>query len=826
MPSIFCSRSIPGTALKKHRWLDFSEYALLLGAGAGTVASLATQQLIFASAPLSLLAALGLVNRQRLEQQLAKERRVTQALDKKLSQNVEALRDQVAELPTPELLTGFQRSVIAQNEQAVTRFSKALEHTRQQLEQQIDEIETPDLSLVYQDVMQLQDQYTYLCASLNNMSAQIQQLSSLSRLEDTEAQVSQLKTELMQLRVNLDTFSSDSKTSYAGLRDTLQHVERRLRQIPLQGNPAFLKEEIHELTRTIAEMVPRPEFLALSSSFQELREQHRHLRQLVEAKLKAPDPGTLAQVARVSEAPVMEDAAIAHTTATFDQTLTQLTAGLQQLEAALTQATGEAEAETPIIEATINQAVVNYLSRCRLQLSTLNQLTHQMEDQHQQLSQQLRDLPDILDAAAIGQQIERLQSRLDQTEDHLGTVKHAVDSWLGQSPHTTQMAGEAQWILDFPAAESFPEQEANVLKSSSRKALDQALLQARKRLLLVWPWAEDTPLDDAMVACFQQVLARKCRLEIGWCHLDYHSEGRLLRSINQRWGDYGYQHQQLKRALNKLLPLKQAYPDLFKFKILGTQENFLVCDRTFAVLGMQSLDSQSSVFPQVNLKLRTTNAQVIQQLIQRFDKPVLDAQDAMAYFNRGTTRYDLRDQPGAIADYTQVIEISPAQAMAYNNRGLAWADLGEFEKALQDFSQAISLDDHLFVAYCNRGVIRLDRRDYAGAIADLTEAVRLHPSSPIPYFYRGQALQALGDLIKAVADFSCTIERSPNLALPYCYRGAVYQKQGDTRRAIADLEVAARLLQTTGDVKNLTQVVRTLEKLQQTTPVRATAQVS
>ena len=92
--------------MKKHRWLDFTEYALLLGAGAGTVASVATQQMVLASAPLSLLAALGLVNRQRLEQQLSHHEGVTKATTGKLSADFETLQDQVAELPTPELLTG------------------------------------------------------------------------------------------------------------------------------------------------------------------------------------------------------------------------------------------------------------------------------------------------------------------------------------------------------------------------------------------------------------------------------------------------------------------------------------------------------------------------------------------------------------------------------------------------------------------------------------------------------------------------------------------------------------------------------------------------
>ncbi len=762
--------------------------------------------MILASAPLSLLAALGLVNRQRLEQQLNSHESATKATAGKLAADFETLQDQVAELPTPELLTGFQRSIIAQNEQAVTRFSKALEQTRQQLEKQIEEIETPDLSLVYQDVVQLQDQYTYLCASINNISSQMQQLSSVNRLEATETDIAQLKTEMMQIRVNLEAFSNDTKTSYAGLRDKIQHIERRIRQLPLQGNPSFLKEEVRELIKTVSEMVPRPEFLELNRSFQELRDQHRQLRQTVQGLPAVPEP-----------------APVATTAAAVDETLSQMTEGLSSLEKALTTATENNNSLTPTVEATINQAVVNYLSSFRLQLGKLNQLTHKLEGQHNELHQQLNQLPEVLDAAAMDRQMACLQSRLDKTEEQLGGVTQTIAQWTEQTPHSTAVGGEAQWILDFPTEN---DAEGPVTKSSSRKALDQALLQARKRLLLVWPWADDVELNDEMITRFRQVLERKCKLEIGWCHVETEPTGRLLQSINQRWGDSSEQRRRLKTALNLLLPLKQAYPNLFKFKVLGTKENFLVCDRTFAIVGVQSLQTQTSVFPNVNLKLKTANAEVIQHLIRRFDTPSLDPQDGDAYFNRGTTRYDLRDQPGAIADYSQVLELDPTHAVAYNNRGLAWADMGEFDKALSDFNQAINLDSHLFVSYCNRGLLRMEQDDAGGAMLDLSEAIALHPRSAIAYFYRGQAAQALGDTTQAIADFGSAIELSPNLALPYCYRGAAYQKQGDTRRAVADLEVAARLLRATGEVNNLTQVMRTLERLSQNEPVRATAQVS
>ncbi|MEM9485362.1 MAG: tetratricopeptide repeat protein, partial [Cyanobacteria bacterium P01_F01_bin.116] len=287
----------------------------------------------------------------------------------------------------------------------------------------------------------------------------------------------------------------------------------------------------------------------------------------------------------------------------------------------------------------------------------------------------------------------------------------------------------------------------------------------------------------------------------------------------QRWSENSTRHDQLKQALKQLLPLKQAYPDLFSFKILGTTENFAVCDSTTALIGMQTLATETSLFPTVNLKLRTSDPAVIQPLLQRFENPTIDQDDAGSYFNRGITRYDMRNYGGAVDDFTQVINICPSAA-AYNCRGVAWAEMGNIADALRDFGHAIRLDARLFAARCNRGALRTEVRDYDGAIKDLETAVEICPDSAIPYFYAGQALQAMGGLHQAIGQFGLAIERQPNLALPYCYRGTAHQKQGNLRQAIADLETAAQLLRTSGDINNLTQVMRKLNTLKQGLPVR------
>ena len=725
-----CIRQNP---VKKHSWLDWTEYALLLGSGAGTVASVATQQVLLAAAPLSLLAALGLIDRRQLQTKLSQSQSVMLSVNSKLDERLKDLHEQLEDLPTHEQLSAVRQSVIAQNQQDILSLSQIFEYTRDKLTSQIEERDIPELQELRQYLVKLQEQYTALCIDLKDIKSRCQQLSDMSRLEATEGMIAKLKAELMQLQVRSEKLGVETKNNYTGFNHQLEYLKQQIQQLTTDERQLLLKEEVQELVKTVSEMVSRDEFLELSTRFQELRVD----------KLMAQDKVTAFNTVQM---------AAEHRLKRLEQQLGQVTNSI---------------------------------------LETVTETVESL--QPQELAR-----------------IEQLQQRLDVTDQQLDTITESVLDAVAETLKPLQESIsnggiDNQWLLDFTKADG---------QSNSRQALEQLLDQTRERLVLVWPWANSVALDEGLLQQFRQVLERGARLDIGWCHQGDNHEHRLLRSINQRWSQDSTQHQQLKHTLNQLLPLKQTYPDLFSFKILGTTENFAVCDSTCALIGMQALATQTNLFPRVQLKLRTSDPAVIQPLIQRFEDPSIGVDDAEAFFNRGITRYDIRDYTGAVDDFTQVIGIRPS-AIAYNCRGVAWIDTRDYARALQDFGHAIRLDARLFAARCNRGVLRIEVRDYAGALNDFDVAVDLCPQNAIPYFYQGQAHQGLGDLRQAVRQFGLAIERKPDLALPYCYRAAAYQRQGKLRQAMADLETAARLLRTTGDVNNLNQVMRKLEILKQ-----------
>lgn len=720
--------------MKKHRWLNLTEYALLLGAGAGTVASVATQQVLLATAPLSLLAALGLINRRQLEAKLDQSQSVMLSVNGKLDQRLRDVQEQMEELSTHDQLAAVRQSIIAQNQQDILSLTQVFEYTRQTLTEKIDQQDIPELKELSQYVVNLQEQYSRLCIDLKDVRSRCQKLqqSDTSRLETTEASLAKLQAELMQLRVHVEVFGADTKNNHAGLSDKFNYLEQRVQQLTTEERQSLLRGEVQELVKTVSDMVPRDEFLDLSASLKARVVPQESILQLVQSF----DPAELDQ--------------------------------LQQ---------------------------------------RLNLLEHKLGHVTESVLEAVAETLEPLDQGIAS--MELLQHRLDATDQQMSTMTNVVLETVAETLEPLQTsisnATDSQWLLDFDNIEG---------KSNSRQALEQLLVQARNQVMLVWPWADSVELDEDLLAQFRQVLERNCRLHIGWCHRGDNREHPLLRSISQRWSENSVRHRQLKHALKQLLPLKQDYPTLFSFKILGTTENFAVCDSSCALIGMQTLSTQTSLFPTVQLKLRTTDPAVIRPLIQRFENPIIDSEDAASYFNRGITRYDMRTYGGAVDDFTQVLAIRPSAA-AYNCRGVAHVEMGNRAEALQDFGQAIRLDAHLFAARCNRGVLRMDVRDYRGALSDLEAAVDLRPQSAIPYFYLGQALQSLGNLRQAIGQFGLAIERQPELVLPYCYRGAVYQKQGNLRPAIADLETAARLLRISGDGNNLDHVMRKLTVLKQ-----------
>jgi tetratricopeptide (TPR) repeat protein len=783
-------------------WLKHTEQALLVGSGLGTVAAIAAQNVALASAPLTVMAAVGLLNRRQTERQLTEAQEKLARQQRQASHRLTSLSKQVTALPSPEALTNFQRSVLDRNNRTFLRMSEEIKSIRHHVDDRMQALHPPDLSQIHQDIAQLQDQYALTHTETQNLTSYVQRLATVPRIEGAEAKLSQVRTNLMQTRVTLEALRSETRNAIASLQDNMAQLERRAQEATQPIEAHDLRAEVAEMVKTVAHLVPQAEFSNLVNHVKDLTRQQADLER---ALTKIP-------VGSVNGMPSDAMAKAEHTLAELER-LSQVVRRLQH-QVSRQETAGHSREQ-------VQQVVSQYLGQMKAQLAQLEGITQTLADRQRQLANQWATTSaEAGGDPAARQGLTQLAKRLHHTESAVKALKQRS---LEAEPHTTP---ESPWILDFPiplgsgAGSGVPTPH-----SASRQALEQALEQAQRRLLIVWPWASQITLDDDLLKRFTRLLDRGGQLELGWCHKGETQEGRLVWRISQRWNTDGGHLAALKAALNQLLPLREHYPDRFKFKIMGSAESYLVCDSgpgalpeaTYAIVSLKALPTHAVSIPGVEAKLKTPNPQVVNALVQRFQDPAIAPQDKDAFFNRGTTRHDLRDQPGAISDYSRVLALQPDHAVALNNRGAARLEMNLADEAELDFAEAINHNPRLFAAYGNRGWLRLEQRRYPAAVQDFTRAIELKPNLPMAYVYRGSALQKLGDLKGAVRDYSDAIACGDPIALPYCYRSAAYESQGDAQRAIADLERASVHLEAQGDYQALSSVQRTLQRLQNRT---------
>jgi lipoprotein NlpI len=160
---------------------------------------------------------------------------------------------------------------------------------------------------------------------------------------------------------------------------------------------------------------------------------------------------------------------------------------------------------------------------------------------------------------------------------------------------------------------------------------------------------------------------------------------------------------------------------------------------------------------------------------------------------RARAYFEIRDFDHAIADFSELLELSPKEPHAHYNRGVAYSRRGDFDNAITDYGEAIKLDPRYGKAYLCRGDAYQAKGDFDGAIADYDQAVQLDPKYKEAYLERGIAYSAKGELDHAISDYDQAIQLDPNFKIAYLRRGSAYRAKGDTDRAIADYDDGIRL---------------------------------
>jgi Flp pilus assembly protein TadD len=797
-------------AVKNRNWLNISEYLLLIGSGVGSVATAASQQILYTAAPVTVLFLLNLLNRRRIELG-AYETTVSSVaqLDQKLSTDLGLLQKQVQALPSFLDLASLRKALQNANQAAVAGLAQEVARLQK------DVVKPEDWQLVYQSIRHLQEHYNGLAESVTQLTTQLNRLGLSSRLEELEEAIAQFRSDLSNLRVNLDNFSQEQKqNNFRVLHDQIGHINRRLNQLPTPFDPASLKQDINSLVKAMGDMASRRELSRLMGQIEQLSQQNESMEQsiaplrLATTILKKQVDTVSGRLSTIAEESEQISQAEPKAIADLKGTIASLEDRLNQLPPI---------ADSALLQTEVKKIISAHVGQLRRQLATVQKITQDLEQQQQSLNDWVLQLPHLLDATALQNQMKQLETRVEwaaTSNADLATqvdtvVKQHLDEVLQQMQATVPVP-QYELVFDVKGSQS---QDSKVSGCSSPAILEKALEQAEARLIIVYPYPTPETISPELLAQFRTFLDRRGCLDIGWGHLGHTNDYHLPRSIDRRRNLNPIERGFLHETLNQLTQLKRQYPNQFRFKVLGTDENFLVCDRTYAIMGAQSIFTASTVFPKAAVGLRTIDPEVIQKLVQRFDEPLLEAEDVTAYLKRALTRYDLGDKQGAIADYTHILQINPNDDVVANNRGLAHYDLGNLREAVADFDLAIQQNPQNVLAFFNRGYLRAELGDRLGAIEDYTFAIQLNPDYAPAYFYRGLSRTRMRNKIGAIEDYSEVIRLNPDNAAAYFYRGLALIKLGEQQEGVNDLQMAARLYTAQGDSANYQQVEKALQRV-------------
>ncbi len=231
----------------------------------------------------------------------------------------------------------------------------------------------------------------------------------------------------------------------------------------------------------------------------------------------------------------------------------------------------------------------------------------QLEQQQVQLKKYIATLKRRLDESCQEfntrpelQQLAELQKRLDKL------CENRVN--ISSSPETE--VSSVEMIPTIPLLEtevivSSSESQLVFDRLGSRSVLLEALEIAEERIIIVCPWLNCNSIDEHLLQKFRFCLSRNCKIEIGWGYLGDRNK------IGKGWRY---------NALSDLQQLEQDYPDLFYLKLLGTHEKYIVCDDKFAMVGSHNVLTSGVHSTEREVGIRTTDLQIIQGLIHRFDQ--------------------------------------------------------------------------------------------------------------------------------------------------------------------------------------------------------------
>ena len=128
--------------------------------------------------------------------------------------------------------------------------------------------------------------------------------------------------------------------------------------------------------------------------------------------------------------------------------------------------------------------------------------------------------------------------------------------------------------------------------------------------------------------------------------------------------------------------------------------------------------------------------------------------------DRGVCRMYLGLFPGAIEDFSLVLQHEPEQVQVRYYRGVIYRQYRQLDEAERDFTRILDLDGRHFGAWLQRGAVRYEKGYYSDARGDMDQAIQLRPEVADPYLYKAASLLQLKDPDGALENYRLFLERT------------------------------------------------------------------
>ncbi|HSY17117.1 MAG TPA: tetratricopeptide repeat protein [Candidatus Acidoferrales bacterium] len=136
--------------------------------------------------------------------------------------------------------------------------------------------------------------------------------------------------------------------------------------------------------------------------------------------------------------------------------------------------------------------------------------------------------------------------------------------------------------------------------------------------------------------------------------------------------------------------------------------------------------------------------------------------NALAHLNLGEALQEQQRPAEALAQYEEVLKLSPARQEAYNNIARILSDEGRPEAALEYSRTAVRLNPRSPSLHTSLGIVLAELKQFDGAQAEFSEALRLDADNVPAHFMAGRTYLKQGNDLAALPQLRAALRLAPD----------------------------------------------------------------